>query len=447
MQYDMKLQSYPLPENIRQAVDTGYLDLAEYGMKRYLDDPRTPEVLKQRLRLELYMMRRRMENYPYRMDEAEQLLAVNYQKYKKGMLSDFIAEGLIDYCYLNGIIMVEKKVVENAGKRCKVLIEPDADADADRLLRGRMIKYMRLTGKAEVRVTIEERLTVNDNDYIGHEIFVNLPLPREVAGVQTNIEILDTSENIAGIDDVKAPMRTAQFRDKLEMLSEFRVRFSYTLRATNNKVRKAKEEKSDKEFLKEELPHIAFTPYLQALAAEITAGKRGSTEKAKAIYHFITERVTYSFMREYATIDNVSEYAAVNLKGDCGVQAMLFITLCRICGIPARWQSGWYVTRDRVGNHDWAEFKIGKLWYPVDCSFGGGCFRNGDKEGQEHYFGSLDPFRMIANGACCLPLTGKQAPACDPTDNQMGEAECEGRMIPHSALTLERNILDFIFLR
>ena len=45
-------------------------------------------------------------------------------------------------------------------------------------------------------------------------------------------------------------------------------------------------------------------------------------------------------MRDYACIDHLAEYCALNLKGDCGVQALLFITLCRIAGIPAKWQSG-----------------------------------------------------------------------------------------------------------
>lgn len=446
MQYDLKLQSYPLPENIRQSIDSGYLDIAEYEIRGYLDDPRTPELLKKRLRLELYLMARRVENYPYRMDEAEQLLAVNYQNYKKGMLSDFIAEGLIDRCYLNGRFMIEKKVVENAGKRCKVL-QKDNGPDEDLMLRDSIISYMKQNGKAEARITIEERLTINKDSYIGHDVFVNLPIPRHVPGIQTDVQIISTSDNLVGMDDENALMRTAQFKERLQMLSEFRVRFSYQIRANNNLVRKEKEEKSDREYLKEELPHIAFTPYIKDLAAEITAGCRGNAAKAKAIYHFITEKVNYSFMREYATIDNVSEYAAVNLKGDCGVQAMLFITLCRVCGIPARWQSGWYVTPSKASNHDWAEFKIGSHWYPADCSFGGGAFRSGNIERQEHYFGSLDPLRMIANSACCLPLTGKEAPSSDPTDNQTGEAECEGRMIPHSDITLERKVLDYILLR
>ncbi len=45
-------------------------------------------------------------------------------------------------------------------------------------------------------------------------------------------------------------------------------------------------------------------------------------------------------MPEYFLLDDIAEYCAVNQKGDCGVQALLFITLCRIVGIPARWQSG-----------------------------------------------------------------------------------------------------------
>ena len=49
-------------------------------------------------------------------------------------------------------------------------------------------------------------------------------------------------------------------------------------------------------------------------------------------------------MREYYAIPNISEYCAVNQKGDCGVQALLFITLCRMANIPAEWESGLYVS-------------------------------------------------------------------------------------------------------
>ncbi|MFU1825049.1 transglutaminase-like domain-containing protein, partial [Enterococcus faecium] len=83
------------------------------------------------------------------------------------------------------------------------------------------------------------------------------------------------------------------------------------------------------------LPHIRFTPYLRNLADEIVGDESNPLKKARLIYDFVTTKIHYSFMREYFTISNISEYAATNLKGDCGVQAILFITLCRIAGIPA----------------------------------------------------------------------------------------------------------------
>lgn len=96
-------------------------------------------------------------------------------------------------------------------------------------------------------------------------------------------------------------------------------------------------------------------------------------------------------MREYFTISNISEYAATNLKGDCGVQAILFITLCRIAGIPAKWQSGLYVSTHYTGCHDWAQFYIEPYgWLFADLSFGGGAYRDGDRQRWNHYFGNLD---------------------------------------------------------
>ncbi len=103
-------------------------------------------------------------------------------------------------------------------------------------------------------------------------------------------------------------------------------------------------------------------------------------------------------MREYFTILQIPEYAVLNQKGDCGVQALLFITRCRCAGIPARWQSGLFVTPYSQGCHDWAQFYIAPYgWLFADPSFGGSGYRSGNLEKQEHYFGNLDPWRMVAN--------------------------------------------------
>ena len=116
-------------------------------------------------------------------------------------------------------------------------------------------------------------------------------------------------------------------------------------------------------------------------------------------------------------------------RADCGIFALTFITLCRIAGVPARWESGLYVASDHVGPHDWARFytpETGWLW--ADCSFGSSARRAGDEARRRHHFGNLDPWRMVANRAFQAELTPPaDGVRWDPYDNQMGEASVDGR--------------------
>lgn len=136
-------------------------------------------------------------------------------------------------------------------------------------------------------------------------------------------------------------------------------------------------------------------------------------------------------MRPYISILNIPEYAAYNLKGDCGVQAILFITLCRIVGIPSRWQSGLFVTPFSISPHDWAQFYIEPYgWLFADLSFGGNAYRKNNIKKWNFYFGNLDPFRMVANSEFHYPLLPeKKFLRSDPYDNQIGEAEYLDRAI------------------
>ena len=63
---------------------------------------------------------------------------------------------------------------------------------------------------------------------------------------------------------------------------------------------------------------------------------------------------------------------ARNRRGDCGIMALTFITLCRLVGIPARWQSGLSVSPTGVGCHDWAMFYIAPKMCIRDRAGGGG---------------------------------------------------------------------------
>jgi len=95
-----------------------------------------------------------------------------------------------------------------------------------------------------------------------------------------------------------------------------------------------------KEYTAEREKHIVFSPRLRELAAKLTAGETNPYLKAKRIFRWINDHFPWASAREYSTIENIPEYVLDNRHGDCGQVSLLFITLCRISGIPAHFQSG-----------------------------------------------------------------------------------------------------------
>ena len=157
----------------------------------------------------------------------------------------------------------------------------------------------------------------------------------------------------------------------------------------------------------EQAPHIVFTPYLRVLAAQLTEGITDPAEKAKRIYDYVTLNVRYHYQPAYFVQDCLPDRCARNRRGDCGIMALTFITLCRLVGIPARWQSGLSVSPTGVGCHDWAMFYIApKGWMYADCSFGASMARQGEEELRRHYFGSLDTGRMALKHPLTRRCTG-----------------------------------------
>ncbi|MDO4329952.1 MAG: transglutaminase-like domain-containing protein [Lachnospiraceae bacterium] len=201
-------------------------------------------------------------------------------------------------------------------------------------------------------------------------------------------------------------------------------------------------------YLGEQLPHIHFTPYLKAITAEIVGEETEPLKKARRIYDYITTHLMYSYVRSYFTITELVDYAAAGWKGDCGIQALLFINMCRIAGVPARWQSGLYARPQDVGCHDWAMFYAEPYgWLFADCSFGGSAQRMGCEERRQFYFGNLDPYRMPA---CCQFQADFQPPfgglRQDPYDNQRGEVEYPERCLGGDEFDTQHQIIEWEIL-
>lgn len=309
-------------------------------------------------------------------------------------------------------------------------------------LRHEAMAHMKKHGRMAVRFTLTESIAPKE-DFVfpGKRFRAWLPFPA-VTPEQSGIELLSSNRPVRTDDH---PIRTAYAEFDMAPGEKLEIRFRFTNTATYHDLsdEAAREGFPDevRPYLAEQYPHIRFTPYLTMLAKELTGGITNPLAKARAIYNYVTTHVRYSYMREYRWMDNLPEYPAMNGRGDCGVQALLFITLCRLAGVPARWQSGNSCRPTGVGSHDWALFYVEPWgWMPCDPSFGGGMLRNGDEEGHAWYFGNLDPYRFVA----CTEFQKQLSPAktyfrFDPYDNQSGEAEYEDlRLDPWETVRIKR---------
>lgn len=433
---DISWAKIPLPDDILRLKNAGYLKEAKEAMDDMLSGF-LPECMRKRLELEKELMGSLDANeYPYTKQEAEELLSKTFADVRKGELHELIRSFAADWIYINGEICFHKLFLDNIIKtrpdyraRLKSQEEDEAGSLRQKML-DENVSHMKAHGGRKARVVIRASVRINkEAERVGEDVRVHIPIPRKCRQV-SDIRILEASPEITVTAPEDAEQRTVCFETKLKPDQEFYVRYSYVNSMDYVEADPEKAAEVQPEFyLGEQAPHILFTPFLKELLEEIREGEENPAVVARKIYDFITTRVKYSFVREYAGLDNISEYAAKNLKGDCGVQAILFITLCRLAGIPARWQSGLHASKVYTGCHDWAEFYVEPYgWLYADPSFGGSAYRMGNMDRWNYYFGNLDIYRMAANGGIQSEfLPPKKYFRADPIDNQRGEVEYEDR--------------------
>ncbi len=173
-------------------------------------------------------------------------------------------------------------------------------------------------------------------------------------------------------------------------------------------------------------PHIIFSPQITALAKRIVGEETNPLKKAEAIYKWINDSIPWASALEYGIIPNIPEYVLQNRHGDCGMHTLLFMTLARSQGIPAKWQSGFMLHPKHVNLHDWGEvYYEGIGWVPVDQSFK--LQPSGDKQLREFYTHGIDAYRLIVNDDYGRKLSPeKKYPRSEPYDFQRGEVEWDG---------------------
>ena len=121
---------------------------------------------------------------------------------------------------------------------------------------------------------------------------------------------------------------------------------------------------------------LAFvTPQVRREAAQLSAGKTGTLEVARAFYDHVLANMAYDKNHKGWGRGSIEHACSVG-KGNCTDFHTYFNSLCLAAGITARFQIGLYGKYDEVseeyvtgGYHCWAEFRVpGKGWVPVDIS-------------------------------------------------------------------------------
>lgn len=413
-----------------------------------------PEPFKNCLRVQREIMLRLPDDYPLTKKEALAIVHKHIPDFTEEEFSKLEGEGRIGWIYVKGEPHYFKRFFQTLCKTDEAFAKRAGMDAAERgsLINGEPIKdysmrVMRKKSKMTNRIHCRASVRIKDEYFEkGKLVRVHLPIPC-ACEQQRDIKIEKIYPENGFIAPEDAPQRTVCWEEIMEENHEFFVEFSYIHTAKYHDISKIIPSEHQPDFDTDELPpHIIFTPYIRELVNTLTRDTSNPLEKARSFYDFVTKNVKYSFMPEYFELENIADSCARNLVGDCGVQALLFITMCRCAGIPARWQSGWVVMPESCGSHDWAMFYIEPYgWLYADPSFGGGAARKENEALRQHYFGNLDPYRMVANSEFQAEFTiPKKHWRADPYDNQSGEIETEDRGLRYSEYEHKKEVISCV---
>ena len=201
-----------------------------------------------------------------------------------------------------------------------------------------------------------------------------------------------------------------------------------------------------KKYTAERETHVIFTEDIRRITDSIVGNEQNPYLKAVRIFDYIGKNYPWASAREYSTIENIPQYVLDNKHGDCGQVGLLFITMARYAGIPARWQSGWMLHPGDINLHDWAEaYYEGIGWVPVDQSFG----LIGDESNDDvyHYYTrGLDAYRYIVNDDYSGDFyPAKIHPRSETVDFQRGEVEWKGENLYFGRWKYKMEVLEYIY--
>ena len=461
-----ELNMQKVMEKLGTMEDEGQFSLIHEKIDNWLEEKEWNPEQKEQLRWEKQRIRRIKRDYRFTREDLLEQLQRRVKDFHTSELDEWTSDEKLTHRYIDGEIRYFYAAVSNMFFR-----NPEIYA--------RNIGFDRLNPHPEIVREITQLPRFEHDYYVnpvqhslhfdlevttplikGDIIEVWIPYPRAFP-FQSQIQTVSASSDLQLISPADSPMRTAYFKKKYQQPGDekFHIAFNYTSWARYREICPNTVQSVDpmnpeyKYFLEERSPHVEFHPEITGVVDRIVGGETNPYLKARMIYDWMVDNFEYSFAPEYSTQRNISYETLKNRYGDCGQLTLLFMTMLRYAGIPARWQSGWVVYPHRRGLHDWSEIYIPPYgWLAVDVTVMTGLqSRNQDEnmdddtlQGiRDFYFGNMHPYVFVANadhGRDFIP--GKSDFRSDTVDSQRGEVQVNGKNIYYDGFSRTLTVLD-----
>jgi len=452
--------------------DQGDFKGASAVLNAALDAPNLPASDERELEFQRDVLRRIKLDYSWTRADLFDKLSSSVQDLTSSEFDQWIAQGRFDSRKIDGKTRFMNTSIDNLYFRYPELRSRRLDDEDDvPEQKGRMLDSLAIKKAARAQrtpyvlphyfictMTVTAKEEALPPSKYGKVIRAWLPIPREYP-YQNQFKMIRSSTPVVALAPATSLIRAAYMEQHSSRNNptKFWITYSYMRAGVYFDMDPAKIIAPDlqdpvlKKFTSE-APHVVFTDKIKDLANKIVGNETNSLLVAKAFYDWIGGNIKYSYAREYSTLTNISMYCMANGYGDCGQEALLFITLCRSRGIPARWQTGWDLFPGFHDIHDWTEiYLVPYGWVPVDPWAGlfaatrcPALTPAQRRDLHDFYFGGLDYYRMAANGDHSQPLDPpKKTLRSDDVDFQRGELESGERNIYFDKYSYHMEVQEF----
>ena len=423
-------------------VDSGQFRAAESAIAAALADRDLDPYSRRALEFQRERMRRILLDFTLDGDALKARLQRDIPDLRDAEISAWDARGLLERQVIEGRVLYFKRSPSNlfrlsaeARKRRSVDAAPqDGPMETANAHHREVVDAVRASGARSVaprHLRVTQSLTV-DADAVpaGETLRAWIPFPRALPGQQEGIRLVASDPARHQLEPEAAQQRTVYFEKPAiaGTPTVFSVTYELTTFARLQPVpdTSAKPIATTSElapYLAEQPPHIVFSQPVRLFSRQVVGDETDPWRIARKLYAAV-DQIPWAGAREYSTITNISDYALHAGHADCGQQTLLLITLLRLNGIPARWQSGMVWSDGDYDNlHDWGQLWIEPHgWIPMDVTTGR--LESDDPAIAGFYLGGIDAYRIAFNDDIGGDFTPRKTHfRSDTVDSQRGEVE------------------------